>query len=163
MSACAKRKAYELLNIPAGSDAKTIRSAWRALVRTYHPDQAKADPKAANARLAEINAAFDVLMLDPNGFKPHPSAKPEPHAQPRRKPAPRKPKPQAPRPKTAVTAETAKPGGTAIGRFERSPGRQPVLFTPHQKSALRAARTGFEGSRRVFSETWPHTAQKRFA
>lgn len=53
--------AFELLGVAPDSDDATIRKAWRALVRTYHPDMAKSDPQGANRRLAEINAAFDVV------------------------------------------------------------------------------------------------------
>lgn len=56
-----EKDAFKLLGIKPGSDAATVRKAWRALVRTYHPDLAKTDPVAANARLAEINSAFDLL------------------------------------------------------------------------------------------------------
>lgn len=53
--------AFEILGIsPHSSDAE-IRSAWRALVRTYHPDMAKSDPEEANRRMAEINAAVDAI------------------------------------------------------------------------------------------------------
>jgi len=54
-------KAFRLLGIPPSSDAASIRRAWRSLVRSYHPDMAKVDPKGANKRLAEINAAFDAV------------------------------------------------------------------------------------------------------
>lgn len=53
--------AFELLGVAPDADDATIRKAWRALVRTYHPDMAKEDPAGANRRLAEINAAFDVV------------------------------------------------------------------------------------------------------
>lgn len=53
--------AFEILNVDPGCDDATLRKAWRALVRTYHPDMAKSDPKGANARLAEINAAWDMV------------------------------------------------------------------------------------------------------
>lgn len=54
-------RAFQLLGIPPSSDAVLVRKAWRALVRSYHPDMAKEDPEAANRRLAEINAAFDAV------------------------------------------------------------------------------------------------------
>lgn len=54
-------RAFEILNVEPGCDAAELRKAWRALVRTYHPDMAKSDPKSANARLAEINAAWDLV------------------------------------------------------------------------------------------------------
>ena len=53
--------AFDLLGVPPGSDAATVKAAWRALVRSYHPDMAKTDPQQANRRLAEINAAFDAV------------------------------------------------------------------------------------------------------
>ncbi|MEM7670708.1 MAG: J domain-containing protein [Pseudomonadota bacterium] len=52
--------AFRLLGVSPDADAVTIRKAWRALVREYHPDQFRGDKEAANRRLAEINAAFDV-------------------------------------------------------------------------------------------------------
>lgn len=56
--------AFDLLGVPPGSDAATVKAAWRALVRSYHPDMAKTDPKQANRRLAEINAAFDAVSAN---------------------------------------------------------------------------------------------------
>lgn len=54
-------KAYKILGVsPSDSDAQ-IRKAWLRLVRTYHPDAYRGDPNTANARLAEINAAYDVV------------------------------------------------------------------------------------------------------
>ncbi len=53
--------AFDLLGIEPSTDEKIVRQAWRALVRTYHPDMAKKDPAGANKRLAEINAAFDAV------------------------------------------------------------------------------------------------------
>lgn len=52
---------WTLLGVSPEDDAATIRSAWRALVRSYHPDLAKSDRVAANRKLAEINAAFDAI------------------------------------------------------------------------------------------------------
>lgn len=53
--------AFGILGIPPDSTEADIRRAWRALVRTYHPDLAKTDPDAANRKLAEINAAVDAI------------------------------------------------------------------------------------------------------
>lgn len=54
-------RAFRILDIPLDSDAAAIKSAWRKLVRGYHPDLAKTDPEGANKRLVEINAAFDAV------------------------------------------------------------------------------------------------------
>jgi curved DNA-binding protein CbpA len=56
-----QKAAFDLLGLPMTADEDTIRRAWRKLARTYHPDLAKEDRDAANQRLAEINAAFDLL------------------------------------------------------------------------------------------------------
>ncbi|MEO0916710.1 MAG: J domain-containing protein [Pseudomonadota bacterium] len=55
------QKAFELLDVSPSDDMTTIRMAWRAKVRALHPDQAQ-DKSWANARLAEVNAAFDALQ-----------------------------------------------------------------------------------------------------
>lgn len=55
------KAAFEILGIAPSTDESTVRRAWRALVRAYHPDMAKTDPEGANRRLAEINAAFDAV------------------------------------------------------------------------------------------------------
>ena len=54
-------KAFAILGVSPTNDAATIRKAWRALVRSYHPDTARTDPVAANKRLTEINVAFDAV------------------------------------------------------------------------------------------------------
>ena len=55
------RTARDLLGVSDKDDAATVRQAWMKLVRSYHPDLAKSDPVAANRRLAEINAGFDLV------------------------------------------------------------------------------------------------------
>ena len=53
--------AFDLLGVSPDSDPDTVKRAWRALVRSNHPDMGQQDPEAANRRLAEINAAFDAV------------------------------------------------------------------------------------------------------
>ncbi|MEM9433303.1 MAG: J domain-containing protein [Pseudomonadota bacterium] len=55
------RHAFECLGVSPGADSKTIRTAWRAMVRAYHPDQVKGNKAEANRRLAEMNAAYDLV------------------------------------------------------------------------------------------------------
>lgn len=57
-----QKQAFVRLGVVPGDDPATIRSAWRRLVRSYHPDQVRGDKAAANARLAELNAAFDIVI-----------------------------------------------------------------------------------------------------
>ncbi len=52
---------WELLGVSPEDDRAKIRKAWRDLVRRYHPDLAGTDRDAANRKLAEINAAFDIV------------------------------------------------------------------------------------------------------
>ncbi len=56
-----QKAAFDLLGVSPTDDPKKIQSAWRALVRTYHPDQYRGDKAGANARLAELNAAYDAV------------------------------------------------------------------------------------------------------
>ena len=50
---------YKVLNVDPGADAEVIRATYRALARRDHPD-VSADP-AASSKMAELNAAFEVL------------------------------------------------------------------------------------------------------
>lgn len=51
---------YEILGVPESASQDDIRKAYRELARKYHPDKTGGD-KAAEERLKEINAAYDVL------------------------------------------------------------------------------------------------------
>ncbi|MEP4879236.1 MAG: J domain-containing protein [Tateyamaria sp.] len=55
------RIAFQCLGVCPGADKRAIRSAWKKMVRTYHPDKYKNDKAAGNRRLAELNAAFDLV------------------------------------------------------------------------------------------------------
>ncbi len=54
-------RAFRCLGVTPLANKAAIRNAWKAMVRTYHPDQFVNNKEAANRRLAEINAAFDLL------------------------------------------------------------------------------------------------------
>ena len=49
---------YLLLGVPQDADADTIRSAFRALARRYHPD---AGEGASTERFREVLAAYETL------------------------------------------------------------------------------------------------------
>jgi curved DNA-binding protein len=51
---------YETLGVSREASQEDIRSAFRKLARTYHPDVAK-DKKAAEEKFKEINEAYEVL------------------------------------------------------------------------------------------------------
>ncbi|WP_424969781.1 J domain-containing protein [Dinoroseobacter sp. S76] len=59
----ATKTAFALLGLAPTTDVTAIRKAWRKLVRIHHPDQAEGCKDEANARLAEINAAFDLVWV----------------------------------------------------------------------------------------------------
>jgi hypothetical protein len=50
---------YKILGVMPGADDAVIRAAYRALMRTYHPD--RNDDPQAHARVRQITAAFAVL------------------------------------------------------------------------------------------------------
>ncbi|HTZ62403.1 MAG TPA: molecular chaperone DnaJ [Thermoplasmata archaeon] len=69
------RDYYEVLGVPKTASPEEIKSAYRKLARQYHPDVAKEDPKAAEAKFKEISEAYEVLAdeqkrrnYDQNGF-----------------------------------------------------------------------------------------------
>ena len=51
---------YEILGVPRTSSQDEIRKAYLKLAHKYHPDKTGGD-KAAENKLKEINAAYDVL------------------------------------------------------------------------------------------------------
>ncbi|MEO9572636.1 MAG: J domain-containing protein [Tateyamaria sp.] len=55
------RHAFHCLGVSPDADLNAIRSAWKKIVRHYHPDQFKNDKAEGNRRLAELNAAFDLV------------------------------------------------------------------------------------------------------
>lgn len=54
------RDPYSILGVSQSADAAAIKSAYRKLAKTYHPDQNPDDPKAKE-RFAEISAAYDIV------------------------------------------------------------------------------------------------------
>ncbi|MGI0129381.1 MAG: molecular chaperone DnaJ [Thermoplasmata archaeon] len=72
----AKRDYYEVLGVPKTATPDDVKSAYRRLARQYHPDVAKTDPKAAEAKFKEISEAYEVLAdptkrrdFDQRGFE----------------------------------------------------------------------------------------------
>jgi molecular chaperone DnaJ len=60
MPATAQKNYYDLLGVPKDAPKDVIRKAYLALAKKCHPDKTGGD-KAAEERLKEINAAYDVL------------------------------------------------------------------------------------------------------
>lgn len=57
---------YEILGLKPGASQEEIKSAYRKLVKQYHPDQYVDNPlkDLAQEKLAEINKAYDMLKND---------------------------------------------------------------------------------------------------
>lgn len=54
---------YSVLGLRPNASPDEVRSAFRRLVKTYHPDMSRGDA-TAGARMAEINAAYDRLQTN---------------------------------------------------------------------------------------------------
>ncbi|MDD3411523.1 MAG: DnaJ domain-containing protein [Eubacteriales bacterium] len=64
MSVLYEKKPFEILGISPGADAQQVRAAYRARVKTCHPDQFQ-DPerqKAAQEQLLELNLAYEEAL-----------------------------------------------------------------------------------------------------
>jgi DnaJ like chaperone protein len=67
------QKAYEILQVKESDDLATIKKAYRALVKKYHPDiiASKTDDKnvidKATKKLQEINEAYELIKKAKNG------------------------------------------------------------------------------------------------
>ena len=57
----AKRDYYEVLGITKGASDDEIKSAYRKLVKKYHPDLNKDNVKEAEEKMKEVNEAYAVL------------------------------------------------------------------------------------------------------
>jgi DnaJ-domain-containing protein 1 len=55
---------YANLEVPYGADLETVRSAWRRMMKKYHPDLHHSDPekrRVANELCAELTRAYREL------------------------------------------------------------------------------------------------------
>ena len=54
-------QAYEILGLGQYAKAQEVQQRYRELALQYHPDKCKVDCAGAEARMSEINAAYNVL------------------------------------------------------------------------------------------------------
>ena len=126
--------AFAMLGVSPWSSEKTIQTAWRALVRTYHPDQVAGDKTAANARLSELNQAYDLVLRA--RAKADALLRERARGRLRRaaktaSPRPRPARPAQPAPDPSPKAETAQTGALVLG------------FSAKERAAITRARAGF--------------------
>ena len=55
-----KRDLYEILGVDKGADEETLKKAYRAMAKKYHPDLHPDDPEA-EAKFKEVNDAYSIL------------------------------------------------------------------------------------------------------
>ncbi len=68
------RNAFDILDVSPDADRITVRTAWRVLVRSYHPDHYNENRAAANLHLAKVNAAYDLIAAWlPEDVQVHPA------------------------------------------------------------------------------------------
>ncbi len=76
-------EAYRILEVAPGANEETVREARKMLAKVWHPDRHANDPelqKRAQAKLADVNAAFEVV--DHAGFPAANAKAPEPAKPP---------------------------------------------------------------------------------
>lgn len=125
-----KRDPHDILGVERGAGMTAVKAAWRRLARAHHPDLSATDPaaaRAATARMAEINAAYDQLVsedaerraglrgAEATGGPAGGADRPGPEAPPRRSAGP--PPPRRTRPVTGRvdTSHTFRPRNTVFG------------------------------------------------
>lgn len=83
---CRRCEALRVLDLPPGASEKEIRAGYRTMVKVWHPDRFPGDEplqKTAEARLKEINAAFQLLRTLPAPKRPAEPSTPQPQASAR--------------------------------------------------------------------------------
>ena len=55
---------YEILEVSEKASKEVIEKAYKALAKKYHPDLNKDNPKEAEAKMKEINEAYEILIND---------------------------------------------------------------------------------------------------
>jgi len=150
-----KRDPHDILGVERGAGIATIKAAWRRLARKHHPDVSADDPVAARAatgRMAEINAAYDVLRrlegerragIRDNTASSQADAVSEdgvPGAAPRRTAGPPRPRPTRPVTGRVDTSETYRPRNSTTGPGMRmNASRTPPRPRPVDREPPRAS------------------------
>ena len=149
-------KAYRILGVTPDVSDKEMRSAWRKLVRSYHPDLARTDPEAASHRMGEINAAYDAVAHHrlQNGQQPTPKQHPRSRAQAKRTSHPNKStqRPRTSNPHHTHSADNAthEPQQEQAAARETLPKRR-VFRSPQEQRLIDAACAVFAETRKILN------------
>lgn len=153
--------AYDLLEVTPDVSDKEMRSAWRKLVRRYHPDLAKTDPEEASRRMAEINAAYDAVAHHRSQTDKQPDPKSQHKENARAAQAARRAAQKAEEAKRqrAARQEELRKAAYAKRKAEREQAakRQTTLkkaatWNSREQSLIDAARAAFEETRRKLGD-----------
>lgn len=161
-----KRDPHDILGVERDAGMAAVKAAWRKLARAHHPDLTGSDAeavRAATARMAEINAAYDLIRrLDAErgagihdsasrGASTHSGSGAAETDAPRRRPAgPPRPRPTRPVTGRVDTSDTLRPRNTTFGPGIRMGGAgTPPRARPADRQPPRASDpTGPTRSRR---------------
>ena len=67
---------YAILGVLPSAELETIQAVYRALSKKYHPDVSREDPASAEAKMREINEAYEILS-DAKKRKQYDDARPD--------------------------------------------------------------------------------------
>ena len=67
---------YAILGVLPSAEVETIQAVYRALSKKYHPDVSREDPASAEAKMREINEAYEILS-DATKRKRYDDARPD--------------------------------------------------------------------------------------
>ena len=67
---------YAILGVLPSAEVETIQAVYRALSKKYHPDVSREDPASAEAKMREINEAYEILS-DAKKRKQYDDARPD--------------------------------------------------------------------------------------
>lgn len=132
-----RRDPHDVLGVPRGASQATIKAAWRKLARAHHPDLTANDAaaaKAATARMAEINQAYQRLRDGDDG-----RGGPDEEAAARRPAQPPRPRPTRPVTGRVDTTATYRPRNTTTGPRVRPIGHEPRRVDRLSREPLRAS------------------------
>lgn len=141
-----QRSAFDILGLPPTADAQTIRKAWRALARTYHPDRYREDPAAATRKMAALNEAFSLLRS---------AGSPQPASQSDK---PRRARPQPSTRHLALAVRQSDALRTAAAQMRpRAPEPPAREGSKADGTATRRALSGFAAAATLLDPTLPTT------